>query len=183
MTSHVCKDAGLFACKDDVNCGRGNGNRYKGRCDMDGADSNPFRLGDEQFFQPGSQFKIDTRLPFTVKTAFITDNGQETGNLIEIKRTYVQNGKTVIGGSLTDSIVADTKKKFNEFNYQAQLGGLKKMGEAFKRKMVFVISIWDDSSEAHMLWLDGVYPRNSTSPGAKRGPCPADSGDPERMRR
>jgi cellulose 1,4-beta-cellobiosidase len=45
MTSHVCKNPGLTPCKDDLNCGRGSGNRYKGRCDMDGADSNPFRLG------------------------------------------------------------------------------------------------------------------------------------------
>jgi cellulose 1,4-beta-cellobiosidase len=109
----VCRSGGLTPCKDDINCGRGSGNRYKGTCDMDGADSNPFRLGDEHFFQPVSQFKIDTTKPFTVKTAFITDDGKETGNLIEVRRTYVQNGKTINGGSLTDKIVADTKKKFN----------------------------------------------------------------------
>jgi hypothetical protein len=56
------------------------------------------------------------------------------------------------------------------------------MGDAFKRKMVFVISFWDDTSDAHMLWLDGVYPKGSTQPGAKRGPCGPDSGIPEKMR-
>lgn len=56
------------------------------------------------------------------------------------------------------------------------------MGEAFKRKMVLVISFWDDTSPAHMQWLDGVYPQGSTKPGALRGPCPADSGNPDKMR-
>jgi cellulose 1,4-beta-cellobiosidase len=59
---------------------------------------------------------------------------------------------------------------------------MKAMGEAFKRKMVLVLSIWDDTSPAHMLWLDGVYPQGSTKPGAVRGPCPADSGNPDKMR-
>jgi cellulose 1,4-beta-cellobiosidase len=59
---------------------------------------------------------------------------------------------------------------------------MKAMGEAFKRKMVLVLSIWDDTSPAHMLWLDGVYPQGPTKPGAVRGPCPADSGNPDKMR-
>lgn len=56
------------------------------------------------------------------------------------------------------------------------------MGEAFKRKMVLVLSFWDDTSPARMLWLDGVYPQGSSKPGAERGPCPADSGNPDKMR-
>lgn len=112
MTSHVCKKPGLTACENDVDCGR-NGNRYKGQCDMDGGDSNPYRLGNHTLFGPGSQYAIDTTKPFTVKTQFITDDGKETGNLKEVKRVYVQNGKTVNGGSLTDAIVAEDKKKFD----------------------------------------------------------------------
>lgn len=74
MTSHVCKKAGLTECTNDTTCGRGN-NRYKGECDMDGADINPYRLGNHSFFGPGSNFGIDTTRPFTVRTQFITDNG------------------------------------------------------------------------------------------------------------
>jgi cellulose 1,4-beta-cellobiosidase len=73
---------------------------------MDGGDVNPWRLGNHTLFGPNSNFAINTGRPFTVKTQFITDNGQETGNLVEIKRFYVQDGKTVNGGSLTDQIVA-----------------------------------------------------------------------------
>lgn len=75
MTSHVCKKPGLVECTDDVNCGR-NGNRYKGQCDEDGADINPYRLGNHTLFGVGSNFAVDTSKPFTVKTQFITDNGK-----------------------------------------------------------------------------------------------------------
>ncbi len=47
------------------------------------------------------------------------------------------------------------------------------MGAAFKRKMVLVLSIWDDSSPTHMKWLDA----------GDRGPCSADSGNPDKMRK
>merc|ERR1712080_645568 len=36
-------------------------------------------------------------------------------------------------------------------------GGLKSMGDALERGMVFVMSLWDDHY-AHMLWLDAIYP-------------------------
>lgn len=53
------------------------------------------------------------------------------------------------------------------------------MGEAFKRGMVLVMSLWDDH-DANMLWLDGDYPlnRDPKDPGVKRGPCSRDSGKP-----
>ncbi len=56
------------------------------------------------------------------------------------------------------------------------------MGEAFKRGMVLVMSLWDDH-DANMLWLDGDYPlnRDPKEPGVKRGPCSRDSGKPEEV--
>ncbi len=53
------------------------------------------------------------------------------------------------------------------------------MGEAMKRGMVLVMSMWDDH-DAYMLWLDSDYPldKDPNSPGVKRGPCPRDSGKP-----
>ena len=49
--------------------------------------------------------------------------------------------------------------------------------------MVLSLSLWDDYSDAHMLWLDGVYPRGSTEPWAQNGPCAPDSGNPDIMRK
>ena len=53
------------------------------------------------------------------------------------------------------------------------------MGDAMKRGMVLVLSLWDDHA-AHMLWLDSNYPPDGDemTPGVARGPCPTDSGVP-----
>lgn len=42
---------------------------------MDGVSINPYRDGKRNLYGTGSNFAIDTRRPFTVKTQFITDNG------------------------------------------------------------------------------------------------------------
>lgn len=110
-------------------------------------------------FGRGNEFVIDTTKTFTIKTRFFTDNGREDGNLVSIKRYYVQNGVEHFGGEMPTS-------------------NLKKLGEAFKRKMVLVFSIWDDYA-TRMLWLDGVWPMGSTNPQDKRGPCPPESGNPD----
>ena len=56
---------------------------------------------------------------------------------------------------------------------------MRAMGEAMKRGMVLVLSIWDDHT-ANMLWLDSDYPLTAdpAKPGVKRGPCSRDSGKP-----
>jgi cellulose 1,4-beta-cellobiosidase len=74
MATHTCKNPGIYECNDDLNCGR-NGNRNKGQCDMDGVSVNHYRAGNKTLYGTGSNFAIDTRRPFTVRTQFITDNG------------------------------------------------------------------------------------------------------------
>jgi hypothetical protein len=56
---------------------------------------------------------------------------------------------------------------------------MKAMGAAFKRGMVLVLSIWDDTA-VNMLWLDSDYPAtaSATAPGVNRGPCSPSSGVP-----
>lgn len=129
---------------------------------MDGADYNAYRLGTANLYGPGSQFQIDTTKPFDVITQFITSGNTDTGDLIKIRRVLQQNGKTVNGGELTDASIAQNKAKFNEKNRFNELGGLKAMGKSFERKMVLVLSLWDDDSPAQMRWLDSRYPPDST---------------------
>ena len=64
-------------------------------CDKDGCDLNPYRGGVTTFYGPGSSFDIDTTKPFAVVTQFITEDGTDEGDLKEIKRLYVQDGKVV----------------------------------------------------------------------------------------
>ena len=82
--------------------------------------------------------------------------------------------------SITDEFCIKKKEVFRDQNSFNGLGGMKKMGEAFKNGgMVFVMSLWDDHF-AHMLWLDSDYPpdRDPSEPGVSRGTCPTDSGVP-----
>lgn len=159
MAGHTCNITGLYACSTDLQCGR---TGTPGVCQQGSSEYNPYRNGMTTLFGRGAGFNIDTTKKFTVKTRFITNDGTENGTLTAIKRYYVQNGTEYYGGDLPTA-------------------NLLKIGQAFKRKMVLVVSIWDDEY-SRMLWLDGVWPAGSTVPSDKRGPCSASSGNPSVMR-
>eukprot|EP01052_Picozoa_sp_SAG31_P014697 SAG31_NODE_922_length_10976_cov_8.838742_5_plen_162_part_00 len=135
---------------------------------------------------------MDTTKPFTVVTQFVTEDGTDTGDLVEIRRKYVQGGVVIentnitLAGkthnSISDDFCKAEYKIFNGTNRDAyeEHGGLKKTGDVMGRGMVLVMSLWDDH-DAGMLWLDSIYPRTNTDPlppGAARGPCATTSGDP-----
>ena len=212
-TSHPCDTNGQESC-EGIDCGDNNtDDRYDGVCDKDGCDFAPYRNGDTTFYGEGSSFVVDTTQPITVVTQFITNDGTDNGDLVEIRRLYVQNGQVIdnptvsclngftilsaqtppeflnslqteINGqsydSITDSFCTDVKTLFGDIDSHNEKGGLKHMGEAFKRGMVLVMSMWDDH-ESFMLWLDSTFPVDAdpNAPGVARGPCPTTSGRPE----
>ncbi|KAL2290978.1 hypothetical protein FJTKL_14880 [Diaporthe vaccinii] len=184
-TPHPCSVDGQTRCESAVDCGAGD-NRYAGVCDKDGCDFNSFRMGDETFY--GTGLTVDTSKPITVVTQFITDDGTDAGTLSDIKRFYVQDGKTIpnslssIAGvdaanSITDGFCEQQKTAFGDNNYFKTKGGLAKMGESLKA-MVLVLSIWDDHAVS-MNWLDSSYPTDKTGLGVARGTCDPAAGLPE----
>lgn len=186
-TPHPCTSDGQTRCENPTDCGDGDENREKGFCDKSGCDFNSYRMGDTTFY--GAALTVDTTKPFTVVTQFITDDGTATGTLAEIKRFYVQGGKTIAnsaskipavpGNSITDGFCDAQKTAFNDPNDFKTKGGLAQMGRQLE-KMVLVLSIWDDTAVA-MKWLDSTYPEGATGPGAVRGPCAPDVGLPEKV--
>jgi len=213
LTTHACDEPGLLRCTGDGDnqcgdvkegckccleeecdcCGR-----YEGNCDKDGCDFNPFRLGDEEFYGEGSGFTVDTSKKVTIVTQFLTDDGTDTGDLVEIRRLYVQDGKVIKNAkttnlgeksfdSITDEMCQAQAKSFGmPHDDFTKKGGLKGMGKALGRGMVLVLSLWDDEA-THMHWLDSVSPENNPDwphnrPGVKRGPCPASAGNPHDLR-
>lgn len=179
ITPHPCSFEGQLRCEGD-DCQK--------VCDMSGCDFNPYRNGAKNFFGKGSNFAVDSSKPMTVVTQFVTSDGTDSGDLKEIRRFYVQDGKTIdnskttIDGlsdfnSISDASCTAQKKVFDEDNTFQSHGGMKAVSAALDRGMVLVMSIWDDGA-ANMLWLDSVYPRGATGPGSRRGPCATDSGDP-----
>ena len=188
-TAHPCNISGQKKCEDPVTCGDNPDNRFNGVCDKDGCDFNPFRAGVKDFYGEGSQFKVDTSQPITVVTQFHTDSN---GDLSEIRRKFVQNGKVIEHpmsavdtmdkqfDSITDEMCDAVKSAFSDTKDFQKKGGLKKMGDAMKNGMVLVMSIWDDH-EANMLWLDSTYPTDKTTWGGPRGTCDTSSGVPAQV--
>merc|ERR1711879_1122536 len=115
-------------------------------------------------------------------------NGQDDGTVNEVRRFYVQNGKKIetptvtLQGNQHDSITADfcqswvdTTKDGTNF---IQKGGFEAVDKALEKGVVLVMSLWDDHF-ANMLWLDSIYPTDSTDPTSYRGSCPTTSGVPK----
>ncbi|KAK6350398.1 hypothetical protein TWF718_003590 [Orbilia javanica] len=187
-TPHTCRDAGLFRCGDAVTCGDGN-NRYAGVCDKDGCDFNPYRQGNHNFYGPGKT--VDTTKKITVVTQFITHDNTATGNLVEIRRAWVQNGQVILQSknewpgigdynSITADYCVNQKNVFGDNPYfNVNHEGLVGMGKSLKRGHVLALSIWADHA-AHLLWLNSPYPvdKDPSLPGVARGTCSTTSGDP-----
>jgi cellulose 1,4-beta-cellobiosidase len=188
-TLHVCNKDGQYTCNGTSQCGEVHGSgRYTGPCDRDGCDYNSWRLGDKTFFGPG--LTVDSNKPVTVVTQFITANGQDSGELSEVRRLYVQNGKVIqnsntnVSGitttnSITQAFCDETKVVFGDENDFKRKGGFSGLSKILDTGFVLVLSLWDDH-DVNMLWLDSTYPTDKAGqPGAERGPCSTSSGDPK----
>ena len=188
-TAHVCTVQGQTRCEGHECGDDASGERHTGVCDKDGCDFNPYRMGDKTFYGPSPNFTINTTMPFTVVTQFITNDGTDNGELYAIRRLWVQGGKVIqtrnvtVGGkmynSVTDNFCNAQKQEFGDPNDYEKRGGHKTMSESLDRGMVLVMSLWDDHA-VYMLWLDSDYPldKSPTAPGVARGTCATTSGKP-----
>ena len=184
-TPHPCTEVGQTRCEGEACGGANSSDRYGGVCDPDGCDFNPYRMGDKEFYGLGKL--LDTSKKMTVVTQFLKDAAGELG---EIKRFYVQGGKIIanapskIPGVAGNSITQDWCDKrvtaFTDVDDFNRKGGMKQMGEALKKPMVLVMSIWDDHA-SNMLWLDSTFPVDSTKLGVERGACAVTSGVPSEI--
>ncbi|KAL3457934.1 concanavalin A-like lectin/glucanase domain-containing protein [Aspergillus heterothallicus] len=169
FTPHGCHypGGGLWECTSDEECNGPTGENDS-VCDKWGCGFNPYALGEKGFYGRGSGFDVDSRRVFSVVTQFVTSDNTTAGDLVEIRRLYVQDGK-VIGNavvqgnrdSLTDALCETTASWFEGFD------GLDGMGRALGRGMVLAMSIWNDAG-GYMQWLDG----------GDSGPCNATEGAP-----
>eukprot|EP00419_Tripos_fusus_P058144 CAMPEP_0172927760 /NCGR_PEP_ID=MMETSP1075-20121228/217633_1 /TAXON_ID=2916 /ORGANISM="Ceratium fusus, Strain PA161109" /LENGTH=731 /DNA_ID=CAMNT_0013789035 /DNA_START=210 /DNA_END=2406 /DNA_ORIENTATION=+ len=196
-TPRPCNIDGQLKC-EGRDCGDNDkGERYKGVCDKDGCDINPYRMGNRSFYGRGSEYLVDTTKPVTVVTQFLTTDGTDSGDLDEMRRYYVQDGKvihspkTVILGddtqfdSISDDFCREKKELFEDVNDYARNGGDKEMGKSLDRGHVLAVSLWDDV-EVNMLWLDSAYPldKPADQPGIQRGDCPGgESSTPSYVRK
>ncbi|CAK4636788.1 unnamed protein product [Aphanomyces euteiches] len=193
-TSHPCTVTSQTRCSSATQCGDdATGNRFDGVCDKDCCDFNPYRYNNHNFYGPGSSFAVDSTKPLTVVTQFITDDNTANGNLVQIKRYYVQNGVAIDSPNinwsgidplnyLTDTVCNEAKTLFGDNNQHKAKGGLTALAIALKNGVVLTMSLWTDHA-ANCLWLDSTYPTNksATIPGVGRGTCSITSGVPSEV--
>ncbi|KAG9029228.1 hypothetical protein FS837_003605, partial [Tulasnella sp. UAMH 9824] len=186
FSAHPCTVSGQTRCHTGSDCSEPDS--ASGVCDADGCDWNSYRLGATSFY--GLSKTVDTSKKFTVVTQFITSDGTDNGQLVEIKRFYLQNGVVIQNNSpaiasipntnksIKDSFCSAQKTVFGETDYFAYKGGLTSVGNSLKRGGVLVFGITDDQ-DRNLQWLDGVWPQDQdpSVPGVKRGSCDASSGD------
>ena len=194
MTVHACETEGYHPC-EGVECGDNPDHRYDGVCDKNGCDANPYRQGDHDFYGPGPSFVIDSTKPMKVVTQFITDDGTDDGELVEMRRFYIQGNKTIYPQNpayapagknytaISEEMCAVQMGNFSDrYDVFKKKGGLAGMGAAMKRGMSLVFSLWDDH-EVGMIWLDAKDPppeqwkTPTAPPGALRGTCNQTSGN------
>ncbi|KAH6843080.1 glycoside hydrolase [Chaetomium sp. MPI-CAGE-AT-0009] len=186
-TPHPCTTVGQHRCEGDACGGTYSETRYAGTCDPDGCDFNAYRQGIKDFYGPG--MTVDTNKKFTVVTQFIKGSD---GQLADIKRFYVQNGKVIenpestiegnSGNSITEEFCRTQKTAFNDKDTFNDKGGMAQFSKGVAAPMVLVMSLWDDHY-SNMLWLDSTYPTDASpdEPGKGRGTCDTSSGVPSEI--
>jgi cellulose 1,4-beta-cellobiosidase len=187
FTAHACEAKEQTRC-EGVDCGDNPDHRFDGLCDKNGCDFQTYRLGNTTFYGAGPNFALDSSKKMTVVTQFITADGTDSGELVEIRRFYKQGSKIVktpslaVGGKgsysslSTDYCTAEVDYFQDKTNFLGK-GGMASMGDAFDKGVVLVMSIWDDH-DVNMLWLDSTYPTDGKQPGSHRGTCSTSSGKP-----
>ncbi|KAH8892404.1 putative cellulose 1, 4-beta-cellobiosidase [Thozetella sp. PMI_491] len=178
LTPHACTDNSYHVCETSTCGGTYSEDRFSGKCDANGCDYNPYRMGATDFYGKGKT--VDTSKKFTVVTQFQPD---------KITQFFVQGGKKIeipppadssisTSSSITPEFCTNQFKAFGDRDRFAEVGGFAQLNKALQVPMVLVMSIWDDHY-ANMLWLDSSYPpEKAGTPGGDRGDCPQDSGVP-----
>ncbi|KAI0598281.1 putative cellulose 1, 4-beta-cellobiosidase [Biscogniauxia sp. FL1348] len=178
FTPHPCTTNEYHVCETDSCGGTYSEDRFAGKCDANGCDYNPYRMGNTDFYGEGKT--VDTSKVFTVVTQFAEN---------KFTQFFVQDGQKIeIPGSTYDGIPPESDitpeycsaqfKALGDRDRFSEVGGFDQLNAAVEIPMVLVMSIWDDHY-ANMLWLDSSYPpEKAGQPGGDRGDCPPDSGAP-----
>ncbi|KAI6091291.1 glycoside hydrolase family 7 protein [Hypoxylon rubiginosum] len=179
LTPHPCSTNEYHVCETDNCGGTYSEDRFAGKCDANGCDYNPYRVGNHDFYGAGKV--LDTKSKFTVVTQFsdnkVTQFFVQGGKKIEIPAPKL-DGFPTDSSSITPEYCSAEVTAFGDRDRFTEVGGWDKLNAVWSMPVVLVMSIWDDHY-ANMLWLDSSYPpEKAGQPGGDRGDCAQDSGVP-----
>ncbi|KAI1760412.1 glycoside hydrolase family 7 protein [Hypoxylon sp. FL1150] len=179
LTPHPCSTNEYHVCETDSCGGTYSEDRFAGKCDANGCDYNPYRVGNHDFYGAGKV--LDTKSKFTVVTQFsnnkVTQFFVQGGKKIEIPAPTLA-GFPTDSSSITPEYCSAEVTAFGDRDRFTEVGGWTQLNAVWSMPVVLVMSIWDDHY-ANMLWLDSSYPpEKAGQPGGDRGDCAQDSGVP-----
>ncbi|KAM7184712.1 Glycoside hydrolase [Rhypophila sp. PSN 637] len=182
FTPHACEDNKYHVCETDNCGGTYSEDRFAGKCDANGCDYNPYRMGNPDFYGKGKT--VDTTKKFTVVSQFrdnrLTQFFVQNGQKIEVPAPQI-DGVPSDSSDITPEFCTSQFAAFDDRDRFAEVGGFDQLNAALRVPMVLVMSIWDDHY-SNMLWLDSTYPpEKEGQPGAARGPCGQDTGVPSEV--
>lgn len=97
MNSLACNISGVYLSTLIDECGQDTGVCDEG----DAAGTITYITNVTDFYSPAWKYTIDMQQKFIVITQFITDDGTSSGDLIEIRRLYVQSGRVIRNDAIT----------------------------------------------------------------------------------
>jgi len=191
IAARPCAVKGPKKCKAEE-CGSGEA-PDKSVCAKQGCGVSHFHMGHEKFYGHGPSFSVNTGRPFTVVTQFLTNDGSDHGELAEVRRLYVQDGKVINGsaemlqgsggnashkhvscGSLSDEVCKTNEEgRERELASFHQKGGLKSMGEALDRGMVLALSVDFSDEDRKGARFKHEHHLESSKEGSRSSPCAA----------
>ncbi|KAI9550245.1 hypothetical protein GHT06_001532 [Daphnia sinensis] len=134
-----------------------------GQCDPYGCAFNTYARGAKNFYGRGSGYQLDSTQKFTVVTRFLTVDGTDYGDLKEIQRFYIQNGRTIQQPTF-DGYNGISDGYCNHFGQSNSQGGVSYgMSQGMRKGMVMSMSMWGNPNDPNsMTWMDNE----------PNGPCP-----------
>ena len=134
-----------------------------GQCDPYGCGFNTYARGDKYFYGRGPGYQVDSTQRFTVVTRFVTVDGTDNGDLKEMQRFYIQNGRTIQQPTF-NGFNGLSDGYCNAFGQPNGQGGVSYgMSQGMRRGMVLSMSMWGSPSDgSQMAWMDNE----------PNGPCP-----------
>ncbi|KAK6068164.1 cellulose -beta-cellobiosidase [Seiridium cupressi] len=146
LTPQPCTENTYHVCETS-NCGRTYSKyRFAGKCDANGCEYNPYRMGVSDFYGKGKT--VNTSKKFTVITQIqenkLTQFFDQYGKKIEIPAPTYDGLPD--SSAITPYFCTNQFKVFGDKDRFSEVDRFPQLNKALQVPMILVMSIWDDSS-------------------------------------
>ncbi|CAI4214067.1 unnamed protein product [Parascedosporium putredinis] len=181
FTPHACEENTYHVCNGDDECGGTySPDRFNGKCDANGCDYNPYRLGNHDFYGQGSS-GVDTTKKFTVISRYEVDKLSmlfiQDGNVIEVPTPKLE-GLEQFSNAITPEYCEAYPLCSRTLTATPRLEEPRSQRRSPPPHGACPVHLGRPLRE-HALARLSLPPEKEGIPGALRGPCPETGRDPD----